>query len=158
MEGVQVVGNSQCSVAFREQYSLQVSLEHGSRKLESDAVSDESSIKEETTDRESQASCYISPISEKTSCQTVSVIMPTILLQGRSRRSGHGLKTFSATNFFWYSLPLKVIAWPTLPYDSTSALTTCPDLHFSKADYDRAASEPGAGCARDRCDAATWSW
>ena len=29
MEGVQVVGNSQCSVAFCEQYSLQVSLEHG---------------------------------------------------------------------------------------------------------------------------------
>jgi len=29
MEGVPVVGNSQCSVAFREQYSLQVSLEHG---------------------------------------------------------------------------------------------------------------------------------
>ena len=29
MEGVQVVGSSQCSVAFREQYSLQVSLEHG---------------------------------------------------------------------------------------------------------------------------------
>ena len=28
MEGVQVVGNSQCSVAFREQYSRQVSLEH----------------------------------------------------------------------------------------------------------------------------------
>jgi len=28
MEGVQVVGNSQCSVAFCEQYSLQVSLEH----------------------------------------------------------------------------------------------------------------------------------
>ena len=27
MEGVQVVGNSQCSVAFREQYSLQMSLE-----------------------------------------------------------------------------------------------------------------------------------
>jgi len=33
MEGVQVVGNSQCSVAFREQYSLQVSLEHGQRRL-----------------------------------------------------------------------------------------------------------------------------
>ena len=33
MEGVQVVGNSQCSVAFfREQYSLQVSLEHGQRR------------------------------------------------------------------------------------------------------------------------------
>ena len=31
MEGVQVVGNSQCSVVFREQYSLQVSLEHGQR-------------------------------------------------------------------------------------------------------------------------------
>jgi len=34
MEGVQVVGNSQCSVAFREQYSLQVSLEHGQRRDE----------------------------------------------------------------------------------------------------------------------------
>ena len=33
MEGVQVVGNSLCSVAFREQYSLQVSLlEHGQRR------------------------------------------------------------------------------------------------------------------------------
>jgi len=32
MEGVQVVGNSQCLVAFREQYSLQVSLEHGQRR------------------------------------------------------------------------------------------------------------------------------
>jgi len=35
MKGVQVVGNSQCLVAFRKQYSLQVSLEHGS---EVDAV------------------------------------------------------------------------------------------------------------------------
>ena len=32
MEGIQVVGNSQCSVAFREQYGLQVSLEHGQRR------------------------------------------------------------------------------------------------------------------------------
>ena len=32
MEGVQVIGNSQCSVSFREQYSLQVSLEHGQRQ------------------------------------------------------------------------------------------------------------------------------
>ena len=32
MEGVQVVGNSQCSVAFRKQYSLQVSLEHEQRR------------------------------------------------------------------------------------------------------------------------------
>ena len=30
MGGVQVVGNSQCSVFFREQYSLQVSLNMGS--------------------------------------------------------------------------------------------------------------------------------
>jgi len=30
MKGVQVVGNSRCSVAFREQYSLQVSLNMGS--------------------------------------------------------------------------------------------------------------------------------
>jgi len=30
MGGVQVVGNSQCSVAFRDQYSLQVSLNMGS--------------------------------------------------------------------------------------------------------------------------------
>ena len=42
------------------------------------------------------------------------------LIQGRSRRSGHGLTTFSATNFFYYTLPFKVIAHP--PYDSTSAL------------------------------------
>ena len=28
MEGVQVVGNSRCSIAFCEQYSLQVLLEH----------------------------------------------------------------------------------------------------------------------------------
>jgi len=32
MEGVQVVENSQCSVAFHEQYGLQVSLEHGQRR------------------------------------------------------------------------------------------------------------------------------
>jgi len=38
MEDVQVVGNSQCSVAFREQYSLQVSLEHGQRRRRRDAV------------------------------------------------------------------------------------------------------------------------
>jgi len=30
MEGVQVVGNSQCSVAFREQYSLRCRLNMGS--------------------------------------------------------------------------------------------------------------------------------
>jgi len=43
-------------------------------------------------------------------------------MQGRCRRSGHdGLTTFYATNFFYYSLPFKVIvAQP--PYDSTSAL------------------------------------
>jgi len=38
MEDVQVVGNSQCSVAFREQYRLQVSLEHGQRRRRRDAV------------------------------------------------------------------------------------------------------------------------
>jgi len=32
MEGVQVVGNSQSSVAFREQYSPRMSLEHGQRR------------------------------------------------------------------------------------------------------------------------------
>ena len=36
--GVQVVGNSQCSVAFREQYSLQVSLGHGQRRWRRDEV------------------------------------------------------------------------------------------------------------------------
>jgi len=38
MVGVQVVGNSQCSVAFREQYSLQVSLEHGQRRRRRDEI------------------------------------------------------------------------------------------------------------------------
>jgi len=38
MEGVQVVGNSQCSVAFREQDSLQVSLEHGQRRWRRDEI------------------------------------------------------------------------------------------------------------------------
>ena len=38
MEGVQVIGNSQCSVAFREQYSLQVSLEHGQRRWRRDEI------------------------------------------------------------------------------------------------------------------------
>ena len=38
MEGVQVVGNSQCSVAFREQYSLQVSLEHEQRRWRRDEI------------------------------------------------------------------------------------------------------------------------
>ena len=38
MEGVQVVGSSQCSVAFREQYSLQVSLEHGQRRWRRDEI------------------------------------------------------------------------------------------------------------------------
>jgi len=38
MEGVQVVGNSQCLVAFREQYSLQVSLEHGQRRWRRDEI------------------------------------------------------------------------------------------------------------------------
>ena len=58
--------------------------------------------------------------------------------QGRSRRSGrsgHVLATFSATNFFYYSLPFKVIAQlppPLLQHFGT----TWPD-HFSKADYER---------------------
>jgi len=38
MEGVQVVGNSQCLVAFREQYSLQVSLEHGQWRWRRDEI------------------------------------------------------------------------------------------------------------------------
>ena len=38
MEGVQVVGNSQCSVAFREQYSRRVSLEHGQRRWRRDEI------------------------------------------------------------------------------------------------------------------------
>ena len=53
--------------------------------------------------------------------------------QGRSRqsgRSGHGLTTFSATKFFYYSLPFKVTAQPPLWQHIG---TTWPD-HFSKAD------------------------
>jgi len=40
------------------------------------------------------------------------VVTITTCIHGRSRRSGHGLTTFSATNFFHYSLPFKVIAQP----------------------------------------------
>ena len=57
--------------------------------------------------------------------------------QGRSRRSGrsgHVLATISATNFFYYSLPFKVIAQ--LPPLLQHFGTTWPD-HFSKADYER---------------------
>jgi len=46
-------------------------------------------------------------------------------VQGRSRRSGrsgHSLTTFSATKFFYYSSPFKVIAQPPPPYDITSTL------------------------------------
>ena len=52
----------------------------------------------------------------------------------RSGRSGHGLTTFSATKFFYYSLPFKVIAQLPAPLRQHFG-TTWPDP-FSKADYD----------------------
>ena len=64
------------------------------------------------------------------------VVTITTCIHGRSRRSGHGLTTFSATNFFHYSLPFKVIAHPPLRQHFG---TTWPD-HFSKADYDPGSS------------------
>jgi len=50
---------------------------------------------------------------------------------------GYGLTTFSVTNFFYYSLPFKVIAQPTSLRQHFS--TTWPD-HFSKADCDPGSS------------------
>ena len=56
------------------------------------------------------------------------------LAQGRSRRSSHGLTTFSVTKFFKHSLPFKVIAERPPPLRQHIG-TTWPD-QFSKADYD----------------------
>jgi len=60
---------------------------------------------------------------------------------GRSRRSGHGLTTFSATQFFFTILCL-LNSYPNLPAPLRQHFggPTWPD-HFSKADYDRAAAD-----------------
>jgi len=58
-----------------------------------------------------------------------------LIIQGRSRRSGHGLATYSATKFFfYYSLPFKVIAQP--PALTTALRHYMAGPLFKKADYD----------------------
>jgi len=61
-------------------------------------------------------------------------LLPTVTCAEPHIRSGHGTNTFSATIFFWFSLPFKVTAQ--LPLRQHFG-TTWPD-HFSKADHDPA--------------------